>query len=623
MQIQFLHIKNFKSIRELKITDIENSLILVGKNNTGKTVVLDAIRAVTGHYTVLETDFNEKKQNIEIAMVLEITEEDLHQFHSHGVVSAYKRYDSWKRDFCEKLPSFLEGSLSFVCSINQNGKIRYEDGFHKNNHCIPEVLPKLHFIDTTRNATSFQEDLLMFQQSEELIKLRANTCMFDGAKTCNHCFSCIGLINKKKPKELQLQETARLLEYKMYQLNLSALSQKVNENYRKNGGVEEILYTLSCNMDKMFSVEVHAWHEELKRLSPVEHLGNGMKSIYMLSLLETYIEDEKRIPSIIIVEYPELFLHPSLQKTASKILYRLSKKNQVIFTTHSPNMVANFTRGQICQMVLDEDGYSAARQNADIDDILNDLGYSANDFLNVDFVFIVEGKQDKSRFPLLLEKYYSEVYDKNGDLSRISIIATNSCTNIKTYANLKYMNQLYLREQFLMIRDGDGKNPEELAGQLCRYYSERNQQDADKLPRVRRQNVLILKYYSFENYFLNPKIMAQLGIVKSEEDFWEILFAKWEQYLYRLSSGQHLTEVLGKQISSISELKEYFEEFKIYMRGHNLYDIFYGRFREQETELLRRYLEIAPREDFKDILHAIDAFVYFDSRKKTDGQENM
>ena len=66
----------------------------------------------------------------------------------------------------------------------------------------------------------------------------------------------------------------------------------------------------------------------------------------------------------------------------------------------------------------------------------------------------------------------------------------------------------------------------------------------------------------------------------------------------------------------MSELKEHFEEFKIYMRGHNLYDIFYGRFREQETELFRKYLELAPREDFADILDAIDSFVYFDSRKK-------
>ncbi len=616
MQIKSIEIKNFKSIRELEICDIENALILVGKNNTGKTVILDAIRAVTGNYTVMETDFNEKKQNIEIAMVFEMTDEDLRQFHSYGIVSSYKRYESWKRDFCEKLPSFVNGQLTFVCSINCNGKIRYEDGCHKHNRYIPEVLPKLHFIDTNRNLASLQEDMLMVQKSEELIRLRSNSCMFDAAKTCNHCFSCIGLINQKKPEDLQLHETARLLEYKMYQLNLSELSRKVNENYRKNGGVEEILYTLSCNMDKMFSVEAQARHEASKRLGSVENLGNGMKSIYMLSLLETYIEDEKRIPSIIMVEYPELFLHPSLQKTASKILYRLSKKNQVIFTTHSPNMVANFTKGQICQVVLDEGGYSVARQNTDIDDILNDLGYSANDFLNVDFVFIVEGKQDKTRFPLLLEKYYSEVYNENGDLSRISIITTNSCTNIKTYANLKYMNQLYLRDQFLMIRDGDGKDPEELANQLCRYYSERNYQDVDKLPRVCRQNVLILKYYSFENYFLNPRIMAQLGVVESEEAFWEILFAKWKQYLYRLTSGRHLTEVLGKEICSVSDLKEHFEEFKIYMRGHNLYDIFYGRYREQETELLRKYLELAPREDFKDILDAIDSFVYFDSRRK-------
>src|SRR5699024_4525542 len=105
-------------------------------------------------------------------------------------------------------------------------------------------------------------------------------------------------------------------------------------------------------------------------------------------------------------------------------------------------------------------------------EILDSLGYGANDFLNVGFVFIVEGKQDKSRLPLLLENYYSEIYDREGKLQRIAIITTNSCTNIKTYANLKYMNQVFLRDQFLMIRDGDGQDPEELAGRLCRYYEE-------------------------------------------------------------------------------------------------------------------------------------------------------
>lgn len=130
-------------------------------------------------------------------------------------------------------------------------------------------------------------------------------------------------------------------------------------------------------------------------------------------------------------------------------------------------------------MVLDVNGYSAIRQHTNLSVILDDLGYSASDLMNVDFVFIVEGKQDKSRLPLLLEKYYGEIKQTDGRLSRISIITTNSCTNIKTYANLKYMNQVYLRDQFLMIRDGDGKDREQLIHSLCQYYHERSLEDLD------------------------------------------------------------------------------------------------------------------------------------------------
>ncbi len=615
MQITYLRIRNFKSIRDLEIRDIENSLILVGKNNTGKTGILEAIRAVTGNYKISESDFNEKKQNIEITITLSISQEDLRQFHSHGIVSSGKRFDIWQRDFALRLPSFQEGLLTFTCVINRSGQVRYHDGQKKHNRYIPELFPKIYFIDTGRNLTSFQEDLLMFQEEEQLKQLRSDDCMFDSAKNCNQCFSCIGLINQKQPEELTISETSRLLEYKMYQLNLNDFSRRVNENYRKNGGPEEILYALTCNPDSLFHVTAEAWHEQQQRSSPVEHLSNGMKSIYMLSLLETYTEDETQIPSIIMVEYPELFLHPSLQKTACEILYRLSKKNQVIFTTHAPNMIANFTSRQIRQVVMDDEDYSIVRKRTDIDDVLDDLGYSANDFLNANFVFIVEGKQDKNRLPLLLEHYYSEIHDEDGRLARISIITTNSCTNIKTYANLKYMNQVYLQDQFLMIRDGDGKNPEELASQLCRYYDERNLQDIDKLPKVRRRNVLILKYYSFENYFLNPKIMAQLGIVKSEQAFYQRLFAKWQEYLHRLASGKRLKAHLGKDIESIQELKDNMEAFKIHMRGHNLYDIFYGPYKKQEKELLKRYIQLAPREDFKDILDAIEAFPFFESRR--------
>ena len=46
MRITSLRIRNFKSIRNMYIENIDNALILVGQNNTGKTAVLDAVRAV-------------------------------------------------------------------------------------------------------------------------------------------------------------------------------------------------------------------------------------------------------------------------------------------------------------------------------------------------------------------------------------------------------------------------------------------------------------------------------------------------------------------------------------------------------------------------------------------------
>ena len=615
MKIKELCIQNFKSIRRMHIQDIENALILVGQNNTGKTTVLNAIRAIGGDYRICPEDFEEDGANIEITVSLEFTGKDLDLLRQKGVVSKYRRKEAWMQDFQKKLPSFAENTLTFTMSANRNGQIRYQDGFRKHNPYIPEVFPKIYCVDTERSLEQLQTDLFLLQEDELLLKMRSGCCMFNQARKCSQCFRCIGLIKQKRPAELNVMEASKLLDYKLYQLNLDEFARRVNKNFRKNGGREKILYSMNRDVEKMLSVTTEIYSPAQNLIRPIERMGKGMRCIYLFSLLEAYTEIRENLPSIIMIENPEILLHPRLQKVAGEILYRLSRKNQVIFSTHSPNLLPNFSSRQIRQVILDKEGFSDIREKTDISTILDDLGYTAGDLMNVNFVFIVEGRQDKSRLPLLLRKYYSETYDSDGNLSRIAIITTNSCTNIKTYANLKYMNQIYLRDQFLMIRDGDGDDPVRLRRQLCRYYEERNLEDMDKLPRVRPENVLILRYYSFENYFLNPKIMAMLGIIESEEAFYEIFLEKWKEYLHRITSGRHLSAVLGRDLTSVEDVKMHMEEIRIYMRGHNLFDIFYGKYKEEETALLERYIELAPREDFQDILDAMERFPYFESRR--------
>lgn len=623
MKISEICIDNFKSIKHLEVKDIDSACILVGKNSTGKTVLLDAIRAVAGMYRIRQESFNESGENIEISMTLEIGEEDLDILHRNGVVSKYKKYELWEEEFKNRLPSFQDGKLTFTFVMNKDGKIRYADGVSKHNAYIREVFPKVYFIDTNRNIKEFQDDLLRFQGDGELYKLQENKCMFDSAKRCNNCFQCVGVINKKSPEELNIFETTRLLEYKVFTKKMDSFEKLVNECFRKNGSpTQHVRYEIKCDMEEIFNINTVVYNEERNTSGSLKTMSAGMRSIYLLSLLEAYVSEETSVPSLILIEDPEIYLHPQLQKSASEILFRLSKKNQVFFSTHSPNMIFNFSSRQIKQVVLDEDYYTTIIENPDIDNILDDLGYTANDLMNVSFVFIVEGKQDSNRLPMLLEKYYSEIYDEDGMLQRISIIPTNSCTNIKTYANLKYINKLYLKDQFLMIRDSDGKNPKYLVKQLCNYYSARSREDVANLPRVTPRNVLVLKYYSFENYFLDPAVMAKIGVVKSEEDFYNILWQKYKDYLYRLPSMKRMCKIRNVRISNKEDLKRNMENIRIFVRGHNLFDIFYGRYRgERETEILKKYIDVAPRQNFANILDAIDRFVYFENRRKENENE--
>ncbi len=615
MQIVSLLIKNFKSVDTLSMDNIDSAMILVGRNSVGKTVILDAIRMVAGDRLPKAGDFNKKDGNIEIQMTIEISDEDLYLFNKYGIVSRYKRYEVWYKDFCDKLPSYKDGRITFTYIVNRDLKCRYDDGIKKDNHYINMILPHVHFIAHDRNVEDIQNEI--FMNDMKLKNLIGGSCIFDEARPCVNCYDCIGYINKKNPQELSVHELAILMQYKLMLLGKSDFMERLNNNFHKNGGVaQNIEYDVRIDVEDAFSQGIFIKDVERGALKAVTELSDGMKSIYALSLLETYTDDDSRIPSIIMMEDPEIYLHPQLQKVASEILYRLSKKNQVIFSTHSPNLIFNFNSKQIKQVVMNEDGYTEVKKNTDIDAILNDLGYSANDLMNVSFVFIVEGKQDSSRLPLLLKKYYGETYDSQGNLQRVAIIATNSCTNIKTYANLKYINKLYLKDNFLMIRDGDGKDAQELKNQLCGYYAKRAQEDKGNLPRVREKNVLILKYYSFENYFLDPKIMAKIGVIRDEEQFYDILWRKYKEYLYKLSSMRKMCDRLGISINSKKDLKDNIENIRIYVRGHNLFDIFYGRYKgKRETDILKRYIDEAPRDDFRDILDAIDGFVFFDSKK--------
>ena len=195
MKITYLKICNYKSIEQLEITDIENALILVGKNNTGKTAVIDAILLAMGMRNCAEHEFLDAGKPISISVHIEYSESDIMLLHSRSVLCKVKDYERWLADFQSKIPSYQDGILSFTFIVTPNMATRYSDGFSKHNEYIPEVLPKIYHIDQNRNLEALQNDVFSFYDKESFQKLKDNQCTFDPARTCNRCFQCIGLIN--------------------------------------------------------------------------------------------------------------------------------------------------------------------------------------------------------------------------------------------------------------------------------------------------------------------------------------------------------------------------------------------------------------------------------------------
>ena len=74
-----------------------------------------------GDIAITKKDFNWDGGNIEIALTLELTKDDLKRLCRRGIISRYRKFDSWFEDFQKKLPSFVPMFETDGESINERG----------------------------------------------------------------------------------------------------------------------------------------------------------------------------------------------------------------------------------------------------------------------------------------------------------------------------------------------------------------------------------------------------------------------------------------------------------------------------------------------------------------------
>lgn len=658
MKIKEINISNFRGISEITINNIENALVLIGKNNSGKSAVLTAIRTFWGNYVPEVKDFHKDSEEITIQINFEITDEyfelmffndkvgfskvpstntdynnsknntewaeisfsDFKNFRTQNLSSdeltiKNKYYNIWLNSIKNKLQLLDGNEITVKCCFSKNN-------FSKAQYYIGEdiikdfsaFLPDLAFIDDSRNfneeetgkSKSLTSNIIKIIQSGVTTNnnyIKCDNCSFtDCEERCMH--ELVG----KSAEELSTDELEKLINIKLHQQSqvvTSSISEHFQENYRKD---YKINLKVTSDTSKSINVATKIYDPVLENEIELSNVGAGIRSIYLLSLLQSF-QGMKSNSAIFLIEEPELYLHPSLQRKMAKILSLISNHSQILFTTHSPILLNEFCSSEIRKVSMDEDLYQSQISETSISDILDEIGYTTQDILHTDFVIFVEGQTDKEILNKIIGKYY------NIDENKITIVDTKSCNNIAFFATLRFLNKTSLNDSYFIFRDLDTSLKEKILETL------ENQLVTNSIT-INFENltnqIFITKYSSIEGYLFSPSLLVSKGIFESEQS----LFDSLRDYLnctkdnqiknFRKHNPNNETRVstfISEYDDKITSIEDNIEWVKTNIRGHN-----YFNFSRSSQIDFQTYVDELPSTAFQDIITFLNTKEYFNSR---------
>lgn len=304
MKIKSLEIENSKILKNIKIDFQDNdkvldTIIVAGINGSGKTTLLETI------YKGIKNIVNSNKEICKFEFQLEENE---------------KIVFNNEKDFFQKL------NLYDYYKNNQPDYFNSEEFYSKLN-----ILPKIIYIPS---------EIKFDQITNAVTNMKKE-------------YSFLNTIDNNIIKDVPSYIASRVIYTANTEENLT-MGQARKKVYDE---INEIFDILDINV-KLYGVSqdeksIPVFINSLGEKFDINGLSSGEKQLFLRILSIKMLEPEN---SIILIDEPELSLHPKWQQKIIEVYKRIGKNNQIITATHSPHILGSVPNENIFILSKNEDG---------------------------------------------------------------------------------------------------------------------------------------------------------------------------------------------------------------------------------------------------------------------------
>lgn len=427
MRLVQLKITNFRCYRDESIVDLADLLVLVGRNDSGKSSLLEVLNIFFDEKAAPEKDdvpVRSENNDVRIACIFDNLPVQL-------VIDAQRTTDL-KSEHLLNGAGRLEIVKVYDCStIKPKCSGIYARALHPTTPSYHDLL-SLSNAKLKQRATSLGVDLssvnqtvntelrsaiwahsgdLQKQETDVELKSEAAKAIWDQLKKHIPVYAIFKSDRPSTDQDAEAQDPMKAAvkeAIRAQESTLSQIAEKVKTEVQEiaNRTVDKIAEmqpelarqlrprVSNKNWDSLFSVSLTG-DEDI----PINKRGSGTRRLVLLNFFRAQAEKEAQEKStgiIYAIEEPETSQHPNNQLMLVKALEDLSERPgcQVVLTTHTPMLARRF-RQDCLRLVTSENGKPIIRDGRDeatIRDIASSLGVLPDH--NIKVFFGVEGRND-------------------------------------------------------------------------------------------------------------------------------------------------------------------------------------------------------------------------------------